>query len=218
MKAPPESLDWQNLEDSALKLRWTFRRPFEKRIEQALIGATEAAAKNWQPADTPVLETRKPEKRAESNSDQDREKVEASRPVCRPDVSGPCYAVRESPAYAPRNGRPCPTSHHLGLLPRAGCHARWTVCANYTDPDEEHHSWTAWHWHPYATPSHASAVSHPHCPTATRSGGRHGLRVPGRARVPAVKATMGSRSNFSCCSSHTPNIYKNSDKGTKPAA
>ncbi len=78
MKAPPENLNWRNLEDSALKLRWTFRRLFKKWIEQALIRATEAAAKKRQRADTPVLETRKPEKRAKSNSDQDREKVEAT--------------------------------------------------------------------------------------------------------------------------------------------
>ncbi len=79
VKAPPENLDWRNPEDSALKLRWTFRRLFEKRIEQALIGATEAAAKKRQWADTPVQGTRKPEKRAKSSLDQDHEKMDAAR-------------------------------------------------------------------------------------------------------------------------------------------
>ncbi len=45
VKALPEDLDCWNLEDRVLQLRWTFRRIFGKRVEQALIGATEAAAK-----------------------------------------------------------------------------------------------------------------------------------------------------------------------------
>ncbi len=42
---------------------------------------------------------------------------------------------------------------------------------------------------------------------------------PGRTRVPAVKLATGSESNLSCCSSHTPTIYKeNRVKGAKAAA
>ncbi len=56
-----------------MQLRWTFRKLFGKRIKQALIGATEAAAKKRQRTDTPVREVTNPEKRAKSNPDQNRE-------------------------------------------------------------------------------------------------------------------------------------------------
>ncbi len=78
VKAPLEDLDCRNPEDRVLRLRWTFRRLFGKRIEQALIGATEAAAKKRQRTDTPVQEIINPEKRAKSNHDQDREEAGAA--------------------------------------------------------------------------------------------------------------------------------------------
>ncbi len=50
----------------------------------------------------------------------------------------------------------------------------------------------------YIFPFDTSHFSQPSCPTASRigSGRGDGLRAPARARVPAVKATTGSRSKF----------------------
>ncbi len=90
------------------------------------------------------------------------------------------------------------TSHGVGPFPPAGCHARGTVRAAYVDPDEGQHSGTMRHWHPYTAPTNAPGFSQPRCPTTTgaQSGGGYGLRAPARARVPAVEATVGSRSKF----------------------
>ncbi len=145
--------------------------------------------------------------------------TEASHPACRPDTSSSCYTIGESATYTPRDGRPCSTLHSTRPLPCVDSHAQWTACAAHVDPNEGCHPWAARCWHPDAASSHTPAISQSCCSTFARSGGEHGLRAPRRARVPAVKATMGTRSNLSCCSSHTPTIYKeNRDKGAKPAA
>ncbi len=145
VKAPPETLGWRNPEDSALKLRWTFRRRFEKRVEQALIGASEAAAEKRQWGDTPVLETRKSEKRAKSNSDQDWEKVEAAHGIGHigPQVSpsrskpklemtpavrlerfeplGKCYNVTKSSERQENTASPGPMAAPQGSVGEVGC-------------------------------------------------------------------------------------------------
>ncbi len=55
--------------------------------------------------------------------------------------------------------------------------------------------------------------------TVTPTGARGTVPIgePGWARVPTVKPNTGSRSNLSCCSLHTPNIYEeNRVKGATP--
>ena len=67
VQAPPEDLDCRTLEDCVLKLCWIFRKLFRKRVEQALIRGTEAAAKKRHRTSTPIMEVTNPEKRANSN-------------------------------------------------------------------------------------------------------------------------------------------------------
>ena len=73
VQAPSEDLDCRTLEDCVLKLCWIFRRFFGKRIEQALIRGTKAAAKKRHRTSTPILEVTNPEKRAKSSPGQDQE-------------------------------------------------------------------------------------------------------------------------------------------------
>ncbi len=48
------------------------------------------------------------------------EKLKQAIQSAKPDASGSCYTIRESTAYTPGDGRPCPTLHHIGPLLRAG--------------------------------------------------------------------------------------------------
>ncbi len=77
VKAPPVYLYGRNPEDSALELRWAFRKLFEKKIQRALAQTVASAAKKWQRADTTVPETKKPKKRAKSNSNRGGDGLEA---------------------------------------------------------------------------------------------------------------------------------------------
>ncbi len=72
VKAPPNDLDPRNHENRVLQLRWTFWRLFGRRIKQALLRATEAAAKKRQRTSSPAPEVMYPEKRVRSNQEEPR--------------------------------------------------------------------------------------------------------------------------------------------------
>ncbi len=86
VQAPPEDLDCRTLEDCVLKLRWIFRRLFGKRVEEALIRGTEAAAKKRHRTSTPVADVTNPEKRAKSDLARDQE---AEGPIRNPTPADP---------------------------------------------------------------------------------------------------------------------------------
>ncbi len=92
VQAPPEDFECRTLEDCVLKLRWIFRRLFGKRVEQALIRSTEAAAKKRHRTSTPVAEVTNPEKRAKSDPGRDQETEDPNcdpTPIHPPDSSAP---------------------------------------------------------------------------------------------------------------------------------
>ncbi len=99
------------------------------------------------------------------------------------------------PTFGPPS-RPRTKASHVRPLHPAGHHSRGTCDAACSDPGEGQHHETIGHRHPYVAPTDASAFSQPGRPTTSgaRSGRGHGLHAPERARVPAVKATTGSKS------------------------
>ncbi len=73
VRAPPEDLDCQTLEERVLQLRWVFRRLFGKRVENALVRDTGTATGKRYRTSTPITEITNPEKRAKSDPGRDPE-------------------------------------------------------------------------------------------------------------------------------------------------